>query len=153
MYSTGSGPPSGFNSPAQNTFSIPRDSASASPQMHSQDGGIRLPTGGLSDIASVPSQGACTLQPRKAATSPPAQYYTPAQYTGRASPAIGGADVYGRRNTLDAFALPSSAEVNGARRHAEIDLPEATGWQSVAMGEGVLGGKSGKPRSKVVSVA
>lgn len=145
VYSNGSTSTSGFSSPAQATFAIPRDSAS--PQLHS-DAPIRLPNGGLSD--------ACSLVPRKAATSPPTQYYTPAQYAERATTQV-NAD-YDRRGSVDPFALPSSAGVNGIRRApSEIDIPEATGWQAVPMesGPAAAGKAPGRatPRSKTISVS
>lgn len=74
LYSSGSAPPTSFNSPVANDFPLSRDSHSPP-----QDGGIRLPT--LSDVASMrhPSTTTCILPqsiPRKSHTSP-ASFYSP----------------------------------------------------------------------------
>ncbi|KAG6861989.1 hypothetical protein C0995_009173 [Termitomyces sp. Mi166 len=64
VYSSGSAPPTSFNSPNTNTFPLDRDS-----QSPPRDGGIRLPNAPLSDLA--PS-------PRKAHTLPLSYYSPPA---------------------------------------------------------------------------
>jgi GATA-binding protein len=74
VYSSGSAPPTSFNSPNLPSFPIPRDSSSQSPPLASRDGGIRLPNAPLSDIASLQQQPHPTV-PHKSATSPP--YYSP----------------------------------------------------------------------------
>src|SRR4051812_37013593 len=48
IYSSGSAPPTSFNSPIINNFPLSRDS-----QSPPRDGGIRLPNNPLSDIASM----------------------------------------------------------------------------------------------------
>ncbi|KAI0307058.1 hypothetical protein B0F90DRAFT_1807756 [Multifurca ochricompacta] len=67
VYSSGSAPPSSYNSPSVTSFSLPVDRSSQSPPLGSRDGGIRLPNAPLSDIASLQSMPS---SPRKAATSP-----------------------------------------------------------------------------------
>jgi GATA-binding protein len=51
LYSSGSAPQSGFNSPAVAPYPIPRDPSSQSPPMEST--GIRLPNAPLNDIATL----------------------------------------------------------------------------------------------------
>jgi GATA-binding protein len=126
---------SGFNSPAQSTFSIPRDSASASPPMHPNmvDGGIRLPNAPLSDIA--------TLDGPQRKGSSPAYFAAPPMYgSPRLAPA--GVNEPFRRNTVT---LPLGA-----------DIPDATGWQSVSADftpQGVQGSPKTTPRANSVTVA
>jgi GATA-binding protein len=122
VYSTGSS--SSFNSPATSTFSIPRDSASASPPMGNAESGIRLPTGGLNDIASMPPMRDSAHMPHKSASGP-AAYYPSYQ-----------SDVHsgGRRNTVN-LPLGASAPVSAdaLRRplssHGEASVPEQ--WSGV----------------------
>ncbi|KAF8961102.1 hypothetical protein BDZ97DRAFT_1921625 [Flammula alnicola] len=80
IYSSGSAPPTSFNSPIQNPFPLSRDNSHSPPQ---RDGGIRLPNNPLSDIASlhlssssVPQQGQQSQHttPRKSHTAP--AYYS-----------------------------------------------------------------------------
>jgi hypothetical protein len=96
VYSNGSG--SSVPSPAQSTFSIPRDSASASPPMTSAESGIRLPAGGLNSFSTPPPPGHEALAPRRSATTGSDVYYTP--YGSQPLP-----DPY-RRNTVN-LPIPS----------------------------------------------
>ncbi|KAA1466559.1 hypothetical protein DENSPDRAFT_749641, partial [Dentipellis sp. KUC8613] len=65
--SSGSAPPSSYNSPAAGSFSLPMDQRSShSPPLMPRDGGIRLPNTPLSEIASLQSGPG----PRKSATAP-----------------------------------------------------------------------------------
>lgn len=66
VYSSGSAPPTSFNSPSTNTFSLDRDS-----QSPPRDGAIRLPNAPLSDLALAPAS--ISPSPRKAHTLP---YYS-----------------------------------------------------------------------------
>ncbi|KAI0660717.1 hypothetical protein C8Q70DRAFT_912625 [Cubamyces menziesii] len=123
VYSSGSNPPSSFNSPAAATFSIPRDPNSQSPPL---EGGIRLPNAPLSDIASLQSAHGGPGTPRKAATMPVPYYPSSA-----GSPAIQQAqqaDYFARRGSL-----PAPAEMQ--RRPLDGPIPEVTGWQSVPLTE------------------
>ncbi|TFK43880.1 hypothetical protein BDQ12DRAFT_596392 [Crucibulum laeve] len=73
VYSSGSAPPTSFNSPNLQTFPLSRES-----QSPPRDGGIRLPNAPLSDIASLQSQTPSLphpQSPRKAHTSP--GYFSP----------------------------------------------------------------------------
>jgi GATA-binding protein len=77
-YSSGSAPPSSYNSPAASTYPIPRDPNSQSPPIPS-GGGIRLPNNPLTDIASLQQQQqvpTCSQPPtpRKAASAPSPYY-------------------------------------------------------------------------------
>ncbi|KIM46528.1 hypothetical protein M413DRAFT_317271 [Hebeloma cylindrosporum] len=84
IYSSGSAPPTSFNSPIQHPFPLSRDNSQSPPRDNS---GIRLPNNPLSDIASMHmSQSPPHLSqqsqsqhptPRKSHTSP--AYYSPAQ--------------------------------------------------------------------------
>ncbi|THH30321.1 hypothetical protein EUX98_g3863 [Antrodiella citrinella] len=112
-YSSGSAPPSSFNSPAVSSFSIPRDPNSQSPQLLPRDGGIRLPKAPLSDIAmqqqlsqSPPSHSAVPPTPRKSATAP-----TP---------------FYQQQPGTEFFRRDAPAQ-------QDMQLPEVTGWQSVPL--------------------
>jgi GATA-binding protein len=109
VYSSGSAPPSSYNSPAVASFALPLERSSQSPPLGSRDGGIRLPNTPLSDIASLQSMPS---SPRKSATSP--------EY-GLASTIQG--DYYGRRTSLPVD-IPK----------APMEMPEITGWQTVPMG-------------------
>ncbi|KAI0776183.1 hypothetical protein BD413DRAFT_610857 [Trametes elegans] len=116
VYSSGSNPPSSFNSPAAVTFPIPRDPNSQSPPL---EGGIRLPNAPLSDIASLQSAHGSPPTPRKAATMP-VPYYP-------SSPAlqqVQQADYFSRRGSLP-------AEMQ--RRPLDGPIPEVTGWQNVPL--------------------
>ncbi|KAL1939953.1 hypothetical protein VTO73DRAFT_9288 [Trametes versicolor] len=118
VYSSGSNPPSSFNSPAASTFPIPRDPNSQSPPL---EGGIRLPNAPLSDIASLQSAHGSPPTPRKASTMP-VPYYP-------SSPAIQQAqqaDYFSRRGSL-----PSEMQ----RRPLDGPIPEVTGWQSVPLSD------------------
>ncbi|KAG6866125.1 hypothetical protein C0991_008433 [Blastosporella zonata] len=97
---SGSAPPTSYNSPNTNTFPLDRDSQS--PPL---DGGIRLPTAPLSDLALSPAQ-----QPRKSNTLP---FYSP---PGSAGNGAASQDYY-RRNSI------SSISEGG----------ETTGWQAVSI--------------------
>ncbi|KAH9179578.1 hypothetical protein EDB89DRAFT_1900713 [Lactarius sanguifluus] len=127
VYSSGSAPPSSYNSPAVTTFALPLERSSQSPPLGSRDGGIRLPNAPLSDIASLQSMPA---SPRKAATSP--DYGL--------TPAIQG-DYYGRRTSLPVD-IPK----------APIEMPEITGWQTVPLA-GSPPNKSSKPSALRKAVA
>src|ERR1700761_3484965 len=105
VYSSGSAPPSSYNSPAVTSFALPLERSSQSPPLGSRDGGIRLPNAPLSDIASLQSMPS---SPRKSATSP--DYCL--------SSAIQG-DYYGRRTSLPVD-IPK-------------EMPEIPGWQTVPM--------------------
>jgi GATA-binding protein len=75
VYSTGSAPPTSFNSPNVQTFPLSRDS-----QSPPYDGGIRLPNAPLSDIASLqqsqqPSTPSLPSTPHSGHSSP--GYYSP----------------------------------------------------------------------------
>ncbi|KAF8914319.1 hypothetical protein CPB84DRAFT_1841044 [Gymnopilus junonius] len=117
VYSSGSAPPTSFNSPVQHNFPLSRDASQSPPR----DGGIRLPNNPLSDIASM-HMGQQQMQnqhttPRKSHTSPGA-YFAP-------SPAL-------PQNQ----ALPgsASASVNGspAVGHAELQQQEFFGTEAVS---------------------
>ncbi|KAH9077058.1 hypothetical protein EDB83DRAFT_2347979 [Lactarius deliciosus] len=126
VYSSGSAPPSSYNSPAVTSFALPLERSSQSPPLGSRDGGIRLPNAPLSDIASLQSMPA---SPRKAATSP--DYgLTPLQ-----------GDYYGRRTSLPVD-IPK----------APIEMPEITGWQTVPLA-GSPPNKSSKPSALRKAVA
>lgn len=133
MYSSGSAPPSSFNSPSTQTFPIPRDPNSQSPPLPPQDGGIRLPNAPLSDIASLQSEQsphASPSTPRKSATAP---YYPQNQQQ---------PEYFSRRGSL-----PVPAEMQ--RRHTaslDMPIPEVTGWQSVPLSD-IPSAKAVKPRS------
>ena len=134
VYSSGSAPPSSFNSPSVQTFPIPRDPNSQSPPLPPQDGGILLPNAPLSDIASLQSEQSphpSPATPRKAATAP----YFPQQQQQQA-------EFYPRRGSL-----PVPAELQ--RRHTtslDMPIPEVTGWQSVPLSD-ISSAKAVKPRS------
>ena len=123
LASSGSLPPSSYNSPAVSTFSIPRDPNSQSPPLGSRDGGIRLPNAPLSDIATLnqsPLQrpGSATspgMTPRKSAT-------VPGYYAG------GNGEFYDRRSC-------SATPLDGQAQQLDAlpAMPEVTGWQSVPM--------------------
>jgi GATA-binding protein len=76
VYSSGSAPPTSFNSPSMTTYPIPRDASSQSPPLVTRDGGIRLPNAPLSDIASLQQHPHPT--PHKAATAP-TPFFTPSR--------------------------------------------------------------------------
>lgn len=76
VYSSGSAPPTSFNSPAIHTFPIPRSSASPP----SESGAIRLPNAGLNDIGGLSPQpdkvsSSPNLPPDQLPCSPPHQFY------------------------------------------------------------------------------
>lgn len=105
IYSSGSAPPTSFNSPLQNPFPLSRDS-----QSPPHDGGIRLPNNPLSDIASMHvSQSQLQNQsqsqhptPRKAHTSP-----------GYFSPSLNG---------TGSNSLAGSLQASPAMNHAQLQL-------------------------------
>ncbi|KAI0053703.1 hypothetical protein FA95DRAFT_1600842 [Auriscalpium vulgare] len=106
--SSGSAPPSSFNSPSPASFSLPLERSSHSPPLGTPEGGIRIPNAPLSDIASLQSS------PRRSATSP--------EYALSSSP-----DYFGRRGSLPVD-IPSASP-----RTPGVDMPEVTGWQTVPM--------------------
>lgn len=109
--SSGSAPPSSYNSPATTSFSLPLERrTSQSPPLGPRDGGIRLPNAPLSDIASFQSG---RNSPRKSATAP--DYGSPAS--------VDGGDVQ-RRSSLPVDALGSQS------------MSDITGWQSVPFADG-----------------
>ncbi|TFL05983.1 hypothetical protein BDV98DRAFT_580047 [Pterulicium gracile] len=76
VYSSGSAPPTSFNSPAIHTFPIPRSSASPP----SESGAIRLPNAGLNDIGGLSTHSdkvssSPNLSPDQLPCSPPHQFY------------------------------------------------------------------------------
>ncbi|KXN89476.1 Zinc finger transcription factor Trps1 [Leucoagaricus sp. SymC.cos] len=77
VYSSGSAPPTSFNSPNVQTFPLSRDS-----QSPPHDGGIRLPNAPLSDIASLQQQPQQALpsQPSTPSLSPPTKSHTSPGY-------------------------------------------------------------------------
>ncbi|KAI0268144.1 hypothetical protein BC834DRAFT_842201 [Gloeopeniophorella convolvens] len=128
VYSSGSAPPSSYNSPSVTSFSLPLERSSQSPPLGSRDGGIRLPNAPLSDIASLQS---IPLSPRKAATSP--------DY---GLPSASQSDYYGRRPSLPV----------DISRASSVDMPEVTGWQTVPLA-GSPPNKSAKPSALRKAVA
>lgn len=76
IYSSGSAPPTSFNSPIQHPFPLSRDNSQSPPRDNS---GIRLPNNPLSDIASMHMSQSQSQHPtpRKSHTSP--AYYSPSQ--------------------------------------------------------------------------
>ncbi|RDB19971.1 hypothetical protein Hypma_012908 [Hypsizygus marmoreus] len=102
IYSSGSAPPTSFNSPNAGTFPLSRDS-----QSPPRDGGIRLPNAPLSDIASMQSSPQPSPTPRKAHTVP---YYSSPPGSANGQPQ----QDYYRRSSV-----------------SEMQQPETTGWQSV----------------------
>jgi len=101
VYSTGSAPPTSFNSPNIQTFPLSRDS-----QSPPHDGGIRLPNAPLSDIASLQQQSLAS-QPSTPALSPPSPpnthsspgYYSPPSSS--SSPSAISVPEYFRRASQD----------------------------------------------------
>lgn len=124
VYSSGSAPPSSFNSPAVTAFPIPRDPNSQSPPLP-RDGGIRLPNAPLSDIASLQSQSQSSSPqpnpptPRKSATAP---FYSPQSQ----------AEMFARRGSLPVQLDGTQPQQQQA---ADNSIPEVTGWQSVPMSD------------------
>jgi hypothetical protein len=116
VYSNGS---SFTSSPSQSTFSISRDSSSASPPMINAETGIRLPSGGLNDIASMPMRDLAHM-PHKANSSPAAYYqnYAPVDQH--------------RRNTVH-LPMGSPAEIH--RRPLSSQGMPAAEWGDVATDE------------------
>ncbi|KAF7789343.1 hypothetical protein EIP86_000287 [Pleurotus ostreatoroseus] len=115
LASSGSLPPSSYNSPAVTTYPIPRDPNSQSPPLGPRDGGIRLPNAPLSDIATLTSS---PQQRPSGLSSPgltPRKPGTPGYY-----PNTG--DFFDRRGTP----LEGQAQ-------SPPSMPEVTGWQSVPM--------------------
>lgn len=127
VYSSGSAPPSSYNSPAVTSFALPLERSSQSPPLGPRDGGIRLPNAPLSDIASLQSM---PTSPRKASTSP--------DYS--LGSAIQG-DYFSRRTSLpDIPKAPS------------VEMSEITGWQAVPMSSSPPN-KSSKPSALRKAVA
>lgn len=122
IYSSGSAPPSSYNSPAASTFPIPRDPNSQSPPIPS--GGIRLPNNPLTDIASLqqqqqqsaPQQQQQPHSPRKAATAP-SPYYTNNAYPTPPGTA-NGPHMEFRRGSLPVDLM------GGQQRRAGMDMPD-----------------------------
>ncbi|CDO73807.1 hypothetical protein BN946_scf185015.g136 [Trametes cinnabarina] len=123
VYSSGSNPPSSFNSP-QRLPSPSRAIRTRSPPPPGTAGQYRLPNAPLSDIASLQPAHGTPATPRKAATMP-VPYY-PAS-----SPAMQQAqqaEYYARRGSL-----PAPTEMQ--RRTIDGTIPEVTGWQNVPLPE------------------
>ena len=111
LYSSGSAPQSGYNSPAVAPYQIPRDPNSQSPPMEST--GIRLPNAPLNDIATL--------------NTPPSRRESPYfQPTGL--PVTGSPQEMYRRASIPGDVQPQQT----LRR---TDIPEVTGWQSVPMSD------------------
>jgi hypothetical protein len=94
IYSSGSAPPTSFNSPVSHNFPLSRDASQSPPR----DGGIRLPNNPLSDIASMHIQQPQSQHPtpRKSHTSPGAYFApSPALSQNRALPGSTSASVNG----------------------------------------------------------
>ncbi|THH14300.1 hypothetical protein EW146_g6019 [Bondarzewia mesenterica] len=107
--SSGSAPPSSYNSPATTSFSLPLESRSSqSPPLGPRDGGIRLPNAPLSDIASFQSG---QTSPRRSAMA-----------LDYGSPASVEAEMLSRRASLP-------VDVSGVSQ----SMSEVTGWQTVPM--------------------
>ncbi|KAF9534596.1 hypothetical protein CPB83DRAFT_755121 [Crepidotus variabilis] len=109
VYSSGSAPPTSYPSPAANNFPLSRDS-----QSPPRDGGIRLPTNPLSDIASMHGQNPqssttpllpSTVAPRKSHSSP--TYYSPSLSASTMPPVAENA--VWSAEPEDVSAVPSSA--------------------------------------------
>ena len=110
LYSSGSAPQSGYNSPSVPTYQIPRDPNSQSPPMEST--GIRLPNAPLNDIASM--------------RTPPSRKQSPYfQPTGL--PVTGSPQEMYRRVSM------TSGDVQSQQTLRRPDIPEVTGWQSVPL--------------------
>lgn len=109
VYSSGSAPNSGYNSPSVPQYPMPRDPNSQSPP-GSRDSGIRLPNAPLNDIASL----------RKPASSP--------YFHANSLPApLSQGEMFVRRT------VPGDSQGNLPRRPS--DIPEVTGWQTVPLTE------------------
>ncbi|KAF5363722.1 hypothetical protein D9756_000298 [Leucocoprinus leucothites] len=101
VYSSGSAPPTSFNSPNVQTFPLSRDS-----QSPPHDGGIRLPNAPLSDIASLSQQQSLPSHPstpslppstpHKAQTSP--GYFSPPMNAASPNATSAQAQEYFRRS-------------------------------------------------------
>ncbi|KDR84104.1 hypothetical protein GALMADRAFT_133470 [Galerina marginata CBS 339.88] len=88
IYSSGSAPPTSFNSPVQHEYPLSRDDSQSPPR----DGGIRLPNNPLSDIASMHmGPQSHHLNPRKSHTSPGA-YFAPSPALSQNHPLPGSAN-------------------------------------------------------------
>ena len=137
--SSGSAPPSSYNSPSVSTFSIPRDPNSQSPPIPS--GGIRLPNNPMGDIASMQQQqqqqqqppvvsstpkGNSPPSPRKAATAP-GPYYNNAYPT---PPGTANGPASQHLSEFRRGSLPVELMGN-AQRQSIVD--PSTGWQQVQM--------------------
>ncbi|KAH6914718.1 hypothetical protein BKA70DRAFT_1093690 [Coprinopsis sp. MPI-PUGE-AT-0042] len=68
IYSSGSAPPTSFNSPNVSPFPLSRDDSSSPPNMG--NGGIRLPNAPLTDIASMGTPGSVTQSPLHGSPAP-----------------------------------------------------------------------------------
>ena len=108
LYSSGSAPQSGYNSPAVAPYPIPRDPNSQSPPMESP--GIRLPNAPLNDIASM--------------NTPPSRKESP-YFQSTGLPATGSPQEMYRRT--------SPGDLQSQQSLRRPDIPEVTGWQSVPM--------------------
>ncbi|KAI0068550.1 hypothetical protein BV25DRAFT_1817405 [Artomyces pyxidatus] len=122
--SSGSAPPSSFNSPSPASFSLPLERSSQSPPLAPRDGGIRLPNTPLSDVASLQS-------PRKSATSPDF-----------AASGMSQGDYFGQQRR------PSLPVDVAAAPRTSSDLPEVTGWQTVPMADVSSSAKSARGKQQ-----
>ncbi|EAU84465.1 hypothetical protein CC1G_01461 [Coprinopsis cinerea okayama7 len=85
VYSSGSAPPTSFNSPNVSPFPLSRDESSSPPQSNlalsngasNGNGGIRLPNAPLSDIASMGTPGSVTQSPQLHGSPAPLPPSTP----------------------------------------------------------------------------
>ncbi|KAK7696221.1 hypothetical protein QCA50_000874 [Cerrena zonata] len=144
VYSSGSAPPSSFNSPAVSAFSIPRDPNSQSPPLP-RDGGIRLPNAPLSELASLQSSSPAAAPssmpptPRKAATAPTPFYHTQQGFYPNGNAAAAAAQ--GERRGSGSMPLTASPQMQTQSPHMQGQptelppMPEVTGWQSVPMSD------------------
>ncbi|TFK72016.1 hypothetical protein BDN72DRAFT_836804 [Pluteus cervinus] len=95
VYSSGSAPPTSFNSPSIAPFPLSRDS-----QSPPRDGGIRLPNAPLSDIASLQGSPLPGSPPRSKVTTP--YFSSPGAQNG------GGNGDYFRRGSLPESTAPTT---------------------------------------------
>lgn len=107
VYSSGSAPSSGYNSPAIPQYSMSRDPNSQSPPMGNsrESSGIRLPNAPLTDIASL--QGARKASP---------------YFHANTLPVASQGEMFVRRTS-----------VSDGQGRRTIDIPEVTGWQTVPL--------------------
>ncbi|GLB34173.1 putative GATA zinc finger protein [Lyophyllum shimeji] len=146
VYSSGSAPPTSFNSPNAGTFPLSRGS-----QSPPHDGGIRLPNAPLSDIATMsPSQQPLTLSPRKSHTAPTPYFSSPPQ-----SGANGVQQEYYRRGSIsevqqqqqDSATWQGQSNVTASPQSGlELTLPPADGASAS------VGGHSPVPAAAAVPI-